>query len=297
MIPNLVSDAVNLDEYEPGHGDYTTTSLLSPPKRTWLAMNHKPREETRREKWPSFVGNCIHYRLEMEAEKHEDALVEMRFYHTFPGIGLGEKKDIVIGGKPDVVWKSDEVLDDYKTTVSSNPNVKEGLLSEPYQWQGHYNAFLAFKDRGLIINKVRVHYLITDFRYGRSLVDPKHPKDFHKVFVFKPKPMKEIEEHMRNTIYEHEQAKLGQPRSCRKDEMWVRDEHWACKKPANKRARKKHYSREAAESDLKAGEIIDHRRGERVYCATYCGFGEHCPQHQAWVSETKSLASTGPSSD
>ena len=80
------------------------------------------------------------------------------------------------------------------------------------------------------------------------------------------------------TVAEHIAARDGHPRPCTPDEQWRKPTMYACKKPANKRARKLYGSMIEAEADKKTGEKVEVREGEATYCLHFCGLSHCCSQ-------------------
>lgn len=282
-ILNLLHHALRWNDYNPGHSDYTPSSLLRPPQQTWLAVNNDPQDMKIYQGFMSFMGTMCHTVLERLAAEIDGVISEVRYYHTFQGVGLGEKKDIVVGGQID--FARPPFLVDYKVTTTRNFSLKgnDGAKEEHVE-QAQINMFLMHKN-GVECDVATIAYLFRDWAWGNTQVDPSYPKEPDKNFCFDRDRLEDIEARILFRIREHEEAKLGRARPCTKDEMWARDDSFAVKKPGNKRARRVFSTKEEARAALKSGEILEVRKGERVRCKSWCPFSHVCPQYKDYLNQ------------
>ena len=263
-LPAPFARALAADEYSKGASDYTVTQLVSPPQRTWLSSN----SEEVRDEYASFMallGTAIHSILEKYSRPEQGELAEIRNYAKIKVLN----QEVTISGQMDY-W-ADNCLYDYKATGG----VQEKAKDEHYK-QVQMNAWLAIQN-GISCEYVGVVYFQRDWKYMQSKVDPSYPKTPIKVFVH-PYDAEYAEKLINQTVLEHHSAALGSPRECSKEEQWAKDDTFAVKKPDAKRARRVYDSMAEAEEDLKSGEIIERRAGEKTFCNSFCGFAHCCPQ-------------------
>lgn len=268
-LPAPFARALAADEYSKGKSDYTVTQLVSPPQRTYLATQSEPIKD----EYASFMallGTAIHSILEKYARPEKGELAEVRNYAK---IQVGD--DVVtISGQMDY-W-SDNCLYDYKATGG----VQEKAKDEHYK-QVQMNAWLA-EQNGIKCEYVGVVYFQRDWKYMQSKVDPTYPKTPIKIFIH-PYDAEYAEKLISETVMEHHKAALGEPRRCTLDEQWAKPDTYAVKKPDSQRARRVYDTRSEAEENLKSGEIIEKRAGEKTFCSSFCGFAHCCPQFQSGI--------------
>jgi hypothetical protein len=263
-LPAPFARALASSEYNKGQSDYTVTQLVSPPQRTYLATQSAPVKD----EYASFMallGTAIHSILEKYARPEKGELAEIR---NFAKIKVGNET-VTISGQMDY-W-TDNCLYDYKATGG----VQEKAKDEHYK-QVQMNAWLA-EQNGVKCEYVGVVYFQRDWKYMQSKVDPSYPKTPIKVFVH-PYDAEYAERIITETVAEHHKASLGEPRRCTLDEQWAKPDTFAVKKPDAQRARRVYDTRAEADENIKPGEIIEKRAGEKTFCSSFCGFAHCCSQ-------------------
>jgi hypothetical protein len=266
-LPSPFARALAASEYTKGKSDFTVTQLISPPQRTWLAVNNQKITD----EYASFMallGTAVHSVLEKYTHAEEGEMAEVRNFCQIRVKGT----EVSISGQMDY-WK-DKCLYDYKVTGG----VQEKAKDEHYK-QVQMNAYLANKN-GIHCEYVGVVYFQRDWKYMQSKSDPSYPKTPLKVFVH-PYNESEALAEIEKDVLDHYEASVGNPRQCTPDEQWAKPDTFAVKKPDAKRARRVYESEREAIADQKTGEIIEKRPGEKTYCDSFCGFANCCPQYKA----------------
>jgi hypothetical protein len=275
--PNLMSfpapfvRALENDRYNAGDSKFTVTGLISPPQRTWLAM-HNEKHEDPYSKFLALLGTAVHKILEENVDESLGEFAERRMF-----------MDVSMGG---VDFKVSGQIDFYEPTTVFDYKITGGVVDRmkpEHYHQVQMNAYLAVKN-GVRVDNVGVVYVQRDWSHLQSTLNPGYPQTPFKIFIH-PYEEKEAIHDFGVTIADHFAASLGNPRECTADEQWAKPDTYALMKPLAKRASKVCASYAEAETEKKPGQFIQVRKGDRLYCDSFCGFGYCCPQHQKYLYE------------
>lgn len=262
-FPAPFARAIANDTYDPGISDFTVTQLLSPPQRTWLAMQPDAvKIESGYAKTMSVFGSGVHNVLEHNVDKSQGEFAEVRFYYDFLGYKIGGKIDLYVPGE----------VHDWKVTSMVQDEAKP-----EHRDQAQMNGLLLTLN-GHKVNVVVVNYMDRSWSYMQSIVNPAYPNSAFTAFVFDFDPVY-AEKRFLQTIKDHEDAKNGKPRPCTDDERWKKGNRYALKKPGAKRASRVYDTLKEAEENQSAGQFIEVRAGESTYCKYFCGYSHICPQY------------------
>ena len=261
-FPTPFLRALENDKYTKGHSDFSVTQLLGPPQATYLATKSE-RVESGYSSFMALLGTAIHSVLESNVDESLGEMAEVRFYHTMLGVVVSGQADFIENG----------TLFDYKNTGGVQDQAKPD-----HRDQAQMNGYLAVKN-GVTINQVAVVYLQRDWSYLQSTLNPTYPQSPFRIFIFDYDEAY-AEKLFFTKIPEHLEARNGNPRPCTKEEKWEKPETYALIKPEGKRASKVCSTMAEAEENKKPGQIIQVRKGEATKCLYFCGYSQHCIQHQ-----------------
>lgn len=261
-FPSPFQRALLRDDYSKGDSQFSVTGLLSPPLRTWLATLHK-REESAYGSFSALLGTAIHHILESNVDASTGEIAEKRVFAEICGAKVSGQMDL---------WEN-RTMFDYKSTRG----VQDCMKPDHYK-QVNMNAYLA-KLNGIESDNVAVVYIQMDWSYMQSTVNPSYPQSPFKIFIH-PYDEKMAVDTFNKAIPEHLEALKGNARLCSKEEKWQKDDTYALMKPDGKRASKVCNTLEEAKAEIKPGQIIQVRKGERTFCDNFCGFKEHCYQYK-----------------
>ncbi len=261
-FPSPFQRAISTNTYSKGASTFSVTQLISPPQRTWLAVNNV-KMETPYGSFSALLGTAIHSILEQHVDPEAGEIAEQRMFTEMHGVSVSGQLDF---------WEN-RVLHDYKSTRGVQDNMKP----DHYK-QVNMNAYLA-KLNGIESSHVAVTYIQMDWSYMQSTLNPMYPQSPFRIFI-EPYDEKFAKELFDTTIPDHLNALAGKPRPCNREEKWQRDDTYALMKPGAKRASKVCDSLAEAEAEKKPGQYIQVRPGERVFCESFCGFKHCCPQYK-----------------
>ena len=261
-FPSPFQRAMKTNFYSKGKSQFSVTQLLSPPQRTWLAVNNE-KMESPYGAFSALLGTAVHALLEANVDPWQGEIAEKRMFAEIGGVTVSGQLDF---------WEN-RVLHDYKTTRGSQDNMKP-----EHHKQVNMNAYLA-ELNGVESDYVAVTYIQMDWSYMQSTLNPTYPKSPFRIFL-EPYDRKLADSLFDQTIHDHLDALNGKPRECTREEKWQRDDTFALMKPGAKRASKVCDTRAEAERELKSGQFIQARPGERVFCENFCGFKHCCPQYK-----------------
>ncbi len=259
-IPEAFVRAVTGDLWKPREGYYRVSELIRTPlARKLIKMHWDEITLDVSEYLSAMVGTALHGILEKRAPKGAEA---ERTFETAMG-------DQVVKGTHDLYWPTRRHLQDYKSTsaASLGYGVSQDHVNQvnAYAWQR--------RKAGQEVNEASIVYYLRDWTTAKARYNPDFPRS---AVVEQEVPLWSFE---RQESYIAERLALhnSPARKCTDVERWLRDEHFACKKPANKRARKKYDSLAEAQADVRTGEEVEHRPGRYVYCEDYCQARSVCP--------------------
>jgi hypothetical protein len=271
-IPPWLYDTIdhNNKKYSPGSSDYTTTGLLKPARIYALEKLH--REEIDgdiSDNFASFFGTSVHDSIEDALQGDPRYIVEERFYRNIEVRG----KLYTIGGQIDLYDKETKTLSDHKYTSISK--LKFSDMHE-YETQLAINRWLLL-GWGLEVEKCKINLFIKDWRASERKKDPDYPKIPFVEVDFPLWPNENVENFIRQSVYEKETALQGFHAPCTPEERWARPAKWALMKKGVKRAVKLFDSEEEALAAVPDGKYtVVHRPGEDIRCDNYCDVNQFC---------------------
>lgn len=263
-FPNPFIRALSKSKYEKGESLFSTTQLISPPQRTWLAKSYE-KQESAYTMFHALMGTAIHSILEDNVDTENGEVAEERLHYLY---FLGDE-GIPISGQMD--FYENNTVFDYKNTAGFQDKMKE----EHYQ-QVQINGWLA-KKNGYEVDHVSVVYIQRDWSYMRSTVDPTYPQTPFAIYVA-PYDDEFATKLLAKTVEDHWKAHKGSPRPCTPEEQWERPSVYAIMSPGAKRASKLCDTLAEAEELKKPNQIVEKRKGEKVFCSSFCGYSHCCKQ-------------------
>jgi len=299
-ISRVTAAALSTDEYDPGKGDYTPSSLNRPPYMARLTRNHEDEIEVDvSDLGKMFGGNATHAMLEAAGRKPEfkdTMIVEERFYAK-----CGE---FVVGPKLDIYEKDTFVLRDYKNTTVFKLTTDEHWAMPDWpdvERQLNIEAW-TLRANGFKVEKLVVEAFLTDWHESRVATDAHYPK---KQIVTRQFPLWSDDKcftHISDRIRLHEEGRvrpLENIPECTPEETWEKPTVYALMKEGRKSAVKLNADRErlrdyavvkgfaelqaddptSSDFRFKKGYSIVKRIGSRPRCEKYCNVSKFCP---AW---------------
>lgn len=283
-LPQPFVDLVSFDDYSGHDSDYTTTSLLRPPRIAELSRRNwdKMEEDASDLVW-RMSGQTKHVVLERIAK--QDPLrytAEKRLYMLFMVDGVTFK----ISGQIDLHDSTDQVLYDWKET-----SIWKVLMGDQKEWeaQANINTYLARANSYFILKLENIAFL-KDWKMRDSEQKPDYPPS---AIQSCPLPMwheSRTKAFIEGRIRLHEAAKIELP-LCTDEERWAKPEKFALMKKGQKRAVRL-YETEAEAQQVIEDTLLDanklrveHRPGESTRCKFFCGCLPFCQQGQELIQE------------
>ncbi len=263
-LPAPLVRAIELDPYDASEVDYSTTTLIKPPRIVALERQHAAElEEDASDRIWALFGQLGHLVLE-RAGGEGDEIVERRVIAERLGKKIGGQVDLLYGGK---------TLVDYKFT--SQYSVKDGVKPE-WEQQHNINALLC-RENGIHVTSAEIVACYRDWSVAEARRDRDYPQTQVQVFPVKLWSPEVQESYLADRISRHVRAMVELP-LCTPLERWARPEKWAVMKEGNKRALKLHDSEAQAAEHLghvgvNAKYYVEHRPGINVRCTDYCSVG------------------------
>jgi hypothetical protein len=239
-LPQPIVEAVKKETYDPGHGDFSATGLIAPPKIKVLEARHKEDIwEDVADKLYSLYGQTMHLILERSGVKLTDYMVEQRHYAQYGRWNVSAQFDCMFLG--------DGVLSDYKfTTAYSAQTNMDGSMDIKKEWYTQLNIQADILRRnpqlGINVQKLQIVALLRDWQPSKAASDPLYPQS---QIVIVPIPMANpanVETYILHRCTLH-QAARDQPiddliPECTKEERWEDETKFAAMKIGGKRATK-----------------------------------------------------------
>lgn len=279
-FPSPFLRAITRDRYDKGNCTFSCTQLINAPKRTYLATKGE-KVETPYSSFAALLGTAIHSVLEANVDVDNGEIAEQRMFHDFPINGT----TVRISGQID--FYEDGTVYDYKFIGGAQAEMKPD-----HHKQVQINGLLS-ELNGLKVDHVAIAYLQRDWSYMQSTVNPLYPQTPFKIFVT-PFDREFAKATLERCVKDHQDALDGNPRDCTDDEMWAKPDSFALMKPGAKRASKLCATMAEAEQELKPGQFIQVRKGERTFCGSFCGYGHICAQYQNYLKEKANQNSEEP---
>lgn len=282
--------AVQNDPYDAGDSWATVTGLIKPLQEQVLVRRHAREIAEDRENpknlphhiW-RLAGQALHTVLERSGSP--GALREERFFLEVAGR--------LISGQGDALVLEASRLTDYKWTTVFGA-YGSGAAQRRVEWTEQLNslAFLA-RANGLEVNELAIVAIWRDWRPSeaerkRSEGYPQEPLSVIPIPVWGQDNVQFFLEGRVRSLDRALKLRDEALPTCSPTETWERPDAWACKKPKNVRARKLHRTKLQAQEDLRPGEVVEFRPGERPRCTgglrdrPYCEAAPWCVQLKRW---------------
>lgn len=256
--------------------DYSISNLLQPPMIEALQREYEPKPDVA-DMLQSFVGTCVHDKLEEKLKDTPRYLIEERFYYTLhiPEAPTA-KKDFVLSAQLDLYDKDTGEHFDHKCSKLYS---FLGEKSE-YDVQLAFQRFLLRRE-GYEVGQSYIGGFGTDWSKRRILYDKNYPKT---MWVKVPYPDWDDElliSWLKERVLDHEHAKLGQIRLCTPKERWRTPDEFVVKKEGNKTAVRGSKTNDRSKAEAMAlekgeGYYVEDRLGEDIRCMTFCDVSEYC---------------------
>jgi hypothetical protein len=305
LLPRLLVHAVTHDRYEPGHGDISVTTLISPAQQRVLRIEHETEleEDASMRVW-SMLGSAVHYVIEnaeasMRAagEWDEKNIIEERFYWPMPPIDDGPGK--TLSAQIDLFEEGE--LNDFKLT--SVWTIKDAIENGKFEWDAQLNIqrYLMEKN-GIAVQKIWIIAIARDWNKSGAMRDPMgYPPRVAKIEIPIWPPAK-TEEYIMSRMVAHFGKNTPQ---CTPKECWEKPTKYALMKKGRQSAvrlldseaalleyavtknlaEKQLQIDDSTEIQLIKDHYIDVRPGERTRCKEYCDVADFCEQYQDWRKE------------
>jgi hypothetical protein len=255
------------------------TELLNSPRIVQLKRKHwdDMTEDAAGMVW-SLFGTALHNILEHGKDDHH--IVEERVFAEIDGMTISGAIDL------QEVEEDGIILSDYKTTSAW------AVQNEKQDWHNQLNgyAFLVEKAKQRKVKKLQIVAIIRDWSSREAKQKDSYPQAPIVVIDIPLWSFEDREQYIRNRIHVHTEAFFedetgGEIAPCTPEEMWEKQEKFAVMKEGGKRAKSVHDTRQEAEIALpEKGYFIEHRKGERTRCESFCQVSAFCNTHQQYLS-------------
>ena len=282
-LPDPIVKAVKWDDYDPGTGDYTPSSLIRPPYMQKLLKMHENKIVVDvADLLHVMQGKLIHEILHRFADSE---VAEQRVYHQIGRWMISMKYDYLY------LNKKTAILQDYKyTTTYKFVKDLSGNYPEVPEWEIQLNigAYILRK-KGYLITKLQIVGLLRDFYKSKAKQGNGYPQ--HDVII-RDMPVwddKKVEDYVIEKAADHDFAKeapLEDVLPCTDEETWAVPDKWAVMKKGRKSALKLFDNELAAKGrvrELGPPAFVEHRPGVRKRCEGYCDVSQFCPDYQKFL--------------
>jgi hypothetical protein len=278
-LPETIINVIKRPQYTKGKSNLSMTELLNSPRIVQLKRKHWDdlTEDAAGMVW-SLFGTALHNILEHGKDDHH--IVEERVFTEIDGMTISGAIDL------QEVEEDGIILSDYKTTSAW------AVQNEKQDWHNQLNgyAFLVEKAKQRKVKKLQIVAIIRDWSSREAKQKDTYPQAPIVVVDIPLWPFEIREQYIRNRIHVHTEAFFedetgGEIAPCTPDEMWEKQDKFAVMKEGGKRAKSVHDTRQEAEIALpEKGYFIEHRKGERTRCESFCQVSAFCNTHQQYLS-------------
>ena len=264
-LPEPIVQAVANDDYDPGHGDYSVTQLLDPPRKVALGKQHDGElSEDVSDRIFSLFGQAVHTILE---RAEVPGLQEERLYGDWDGVTVSGQFDYIDEGG--ILW-------DWKT--ASTYELSHGVKESRSQQLNCYSALARLN--GLNVNELRIGFILRDWSAAAAKRETNYPPHQVVVYPIKLWSPEEADTFISERIRLHQAAMIELP-ECTDEERWAQPTRHAVVKDGGKRASRVHDDLAVARRDLAdrgRGYSLEERRGKNTRCESYCSVSSICEQ-------------------
>lgn len=273
-LPAILVRAIANDHYTGGTAsDYTTTSLLRPPRIAQLSRLHKEKlvEDASDRLW-SLYGQIIHQIIERAAT---DELVEKRLFMTVAGKTVSGQVDLV----------HNKILADWKFVTRYA--TKEGIKPD-WVAQGQINRLLCHEN-GIEIEKIEYTALYRDYSVMAAARDKDYPESPVQTFPIALWPLDKTRAFVEERIALHEAAKIELP-LCTDEERFADPPMWALMCKGKKRALRLYETEAQAEAGKKNHGTpdkcyVEYRPSINKRCLYFCQCAPWCTQFREMMQD------------
>jgi hypothetical protein len=304
-LPAPVVHAVSHDRYDPGDGDVSCTTLISPAQAYQLFQNTEGTfEEDASDRIWSMIGSAVHYILEnacIDMKKKgmwsDENISERRFYHTVGGKKVSAQIDLFEDGK----------LSDFK--VTSVWAIKDSLYAGKDEWTAQLNIQrYLMHHNGIEVKEMFICAIARDWNRFGYLKDSKYPPRAVMVSIkmwpieqtetyiigrinalFSPLPVLCTPKECWESPAKHAVMKKGAARALRLLDTHADAIVWAVGKELTDETPTDSEGNNT-EITMKKTHQIEFRPGERKRCAGYCDVAEYCDQYKDWAAQNEARA-------
>lgn len=278
-LPETIINVIKRPTYTKGKSNLSMTELLNSPRIVQLKRKHWDdlTEDAAGMVW-SLFGTALHNILEHGKDDHH--IVEERVFTEIDGMTISGAIDL------QEVEEDGIILSDYKTTSAW------AVQNEKQDWHNQLNgyAFLVEKAKQRKVKKLQIVAIIRDWSSREAKQKDSYPQAPIVVIDIPLWSFEDREQYIRTRIHVHTEAFFedetgGEIAPCTPEEMWEKQEKFAVMKEGGKRAKSVHDTRQEAEIALpEKGYFIEHRKGERTRCESFCQVSAFCNTHQQYLS-------------
>jgi hypothetical protein len=267
-LPEVFVDAIKNDPYSKGDANISVTGLLSPPLMRHLVEKHDDEITVdASDRMAALYGQAMHYIAERAAAGKFNLLSEKSLYTHY----LGWK----IKGQFDSVMIAEGILLDIKTC--SSYKVADGQVPEEWVQQTNIYKRMLQKEKGLVINRIKVTAIIKGFNWQLAETKVGYP---HAPSISLDIPVWDddtIDAFIEERVRLHQ---APEPQPCSEKDIWARSASWAVMKRGNIRAFRVYDNPdEAAQlAGTSSALYVEHRPGVAVRCSRWCHAAPFCPQ-------------------
>jgi hypothetical protein len=267
-LPEPFVDAIKNDPYSKGDANISVTGLISPPQMRHLVEKHDHEIVVDvSDRMAALYGQAMHIVAERAAFNKPNLLTEKTLYTHY----LGWK----IKGQFDSVMIAEGILLDIKTCAAHK--VSDGKTPEEWVQQTNIYKRMLQKEKGLVINSIRIAVSIRDFSKRLARTKSNYPPAPGFTMDIPVWDDDAIDDFIEQRIRLHQAA---EPQSCSEKDIWARSPSWAVMKRGNVRAVRVFDNPGEAEqfASSSVALYVEHRPGEAIRCLDYCDAAPFCPQ-------------------
>lgn len=294
--------ALTDDDYDPGKGDYTPSSLSRPAYMAALEKKFDDQivVDCASRVW-TLLGKATHNIVEIASKGVVNNRSEERVYCKIGKWLISMKFDNLF------LDIKNSILEDYKTTsvYKFKPDF-QGTLPEADDWDAQLNigAYILRHDwhthdgenfiegkAPIQLKEIRIIGILKDHRKVMARSDktyPRHPIATRSFQIWSDEKLEAYVTEKANAQDFGKKNEIKDIPVCTKKEMWSTPDKWALMKKGLKRAVKLHVSEESAiRAKTEDKHYVEFRPGERKRCIGYCDCSAVCPSYQNFLQGDK----------
>lgn len=270
-LPDFFIDALK-SQHHRQDGEFSVTEILNSPTMLVLKKRHKDFISIDASALvKSLIGTAVHSLLEKVYKDNPDYIVEEHNVIDVDGIK--------VSGTFDLFDKKNNVITDYKTT--SSYKIKKGEFDE---WEKQLNtyAYMLYKNKGIVVEKLQVGAIITDWSETKAEKDEEYPQAPVIMIDIPLWNMDNVEKYLKEVV-----GNILYSETLSDEELPGCEDKW--EKPVVYKVIKKGATRGKNFDTLKEAE--EYRKGREEYeiikeggewlrCDRYCAVKDFCQVYQ-----------------